>query len=474
MHKEILRLENLHPLAVQNNSIYLNLSVEEGESVCILTQDINFRLFMMQTLLGQNEAYSGRIRINGVVHDIHSVQDAHTCGIYHVDLNRLFPNLDIANNLFLTNLPSDNRGMLQDHVLYQKTRELLDDFGLDFLDPHMQVRKLEEFYKDIISFLRAVCYGARIILVDFTFSRDYSLEEIYLLTRIFRKIKEKDISLICFGGFLQPFFRYFDKLVTVQDSVVTRVCALDSGLPDAVLRPQKESDNFKTEEKSGKGLLECVNFPYLSRGREKMLSFELHEGEVLGLLDPYRELQRDASRNITKRLDYFQDFLRLNGKPFQKQKKQTSILAVVDFGFQNESIIPTMDLKDNLTLMAGAPLYDKLGFFHAGIRDFMARKILADIGREDIYHKYRGAKTIRAMAPEEQFIVAVCRQLYLKPKAFIFYNNEENYSMLSTTFIPQLYGKLKELHYPVILISGGVAELEKYCDRYISLEQMDD
>ena len=143
----------------------VSLDVGSGCIVGLVGENGAGKSTLMNVLGGNLQPDSGSMCFAGADFAPQSPLDARNAGIgfVHQELN-LFSNLSIAENLFLTDFPT-NGPFIRRSGLRQKAVDLLRRVGLD-LPPDTLVEMLSSGERQLVEIARALSFDARLIILD--------------------------------------------------------------------------------------------------------------------------------------------------------------------------------------------------------------------------------------------------------------------------------------------------------------------
>jgi len=274
----------------------ITFSVLEGSMVGLVGENGAGKSTLMNILGGNVQPDAGRIRFAGKEYLPRDPQDAaaHQIAFIHQELN-LFPNLSIAENIFLTRFPRiGSTPFIQRSEINRRAAELLCEVGLE-LPPRRLVETLSAGERQLVEIAKALSIDARLIIFDEP-TTSLTERETARLFELITRLRARGLTIIYISHTLRDVFRHCDHIVVLRDGQVLgsaptdtftteRLVSLMVGRPMSQLFPDRGAkappENTNASANAAAALLEVRG---LSRpGFLENISFTCREGEVLGL-----------------------------------------------------------------------------------------------------------------------------------------------------------------------------------------------
>ena len=261
----------------------VQLSVEAGEVHALLGENGAGKSTLMKILGGIYSKDSGVIYINGEKADIHNVVSARDLGIsiIHQEL-MMAQHLTIAENVFMGREIMKN-GMVDLKEQEKRTQAFLDKYEMG-LKANVQLSKLTIAKQQMIEIIKAVSFGAKIIVMDEPTS-SLSDAEVEILYDMIRTLKKENVAIIYISHRLNELYEITDQTTILRDgeyigTVVTKETDRDKLIAMMVGR-DLASYYTKNDHVKDEIVLEVKD---LADGdRVKKASFDVKRGEILGV-----------------------------------------------------------------------------------------------------------------------------------------------------------------------------------------------
>lgn len=466
----IISLKNVHKsfggVSVLNG---VDFDLQKGSVHALVGQNGAGKSTMMKILTGVYTCDSGAIYIDGSKVKMNSYSDAVSHGISLIfqELS-LIPTLTVAENIFL------NREILEGPFLDKKSmerkaHELLQSLDID-VDVHSRVEDLDVGVCQMIEIAKALSVNAKVLILDEPTASLSEKETAHLFTLI-NSLKQRGVSMIYISHRMAEIFKICDTITVLRNgSIVTTKPTRDyslTGLIEDMIGRKTAALTTADEELTSK----CTGRPLMTvehlncGSRLKDVSFELREGEVLGLaglmgsgrtevVESLFGLNKDASGQVT-----------INGQPYEIKGVRHAIdsgLALIPEDRRREGLVLMHSVEENLIV----PIFDKL---KRGL--LLESKKVADIAERsisDMAIKTHSRKTpaFNLSGGNQQKIV-VGKWLNSAPSVLLL---DEPTAGVDVGSKREIIDKVRDFvgeNRAAIFISSDILELISACDRFI-------
>ena len=466
----IISLKNVHKsfggVSVLNG---VDFDLQKGSVHALVGQNGAGKSTMMKILTGVYTCDSGAIYIDGSKVKMNSYSDAVSHGISLIfqELS-LIPTLTVAENIFL------NREILEGPFLDKKSmerkaHELLQSLDID-VDVHSRVEDLDVGVCQMIEIAKALSVNAKVLILDEPTASLSEKETAHLFTLI-NSLKQRGVSIIYISHRMAEIFKICDTITVLRNgSIVTTKPTRDyslTGLIEDMIGRKTAALTTADEELASK----CTGRPLMTvehlncGSRLKDVSFELREGEVLGLaglmgsgrtevVESLFGLNKDASGQVT-----------INGQPYEIKGVRHAIdsgLALIPEDRRREGLVLMHSVEENLIV----PIFDKL---KRGL--LLESKKVADIAERsisDMAIKTHSRKTpaFNLSGGNQQKIV-VGKWLNSAPSVLLL---DEPTAGVDVGSKREIIDKVRDFvgeNHAAIFISSDILELISACDRFI-------
>ena len=261
----------------------INFDVRSGEVHALLGENGAGKSTLIKILGGIYPADSGSIFIEGK--EVH-IADAHSAFLHGISIIHqelmILPELTIAENIFLGKQIMKNRFFIDSRTMNKETEKLLGDFDLHF-SPTMKAKKLSIANQQMIEIIRAISFGARIIVMDEPTS-SISEKEVAVLFETIRTLVSKNIAIIYISHRMNELGKITDRITVLRDGqYIGTVDTKDTTNTELIsMMVGRKLTNYYTKDASHAGDV-ILKVSHLSDGElVRDVTFDLRRGEVLG------------------------------------------------------------------------------------------------------------------------------------------------------------------------------------------------
>lgn len=447
----------------------VSLKLKKGEALGLVGENGAGKSTLIKTLGGVHLPESGEIRVGGQCVSLNtpSVSQSHGIAIIYQEFN-LAPNLTSSENLFLGKEVTRN-GFINHRREEDLTRELFYRLGMD-IDPRAKCRDLTVAEQQTVEIARALAADAQIIVMDEP-TAALSKQEVDKLLAIIEDLKRDGISIIYISHRLEEVFAIADRITVLRDGEsvgesATADVSKNQLIEWMVGRPMEEEF---PKRKVDRGPV-CLKAEGLSRGcAVQDVSFELHEGEVLGLAGLV-----GSGRTETVRLLFGADPAD-SGSIFLKGAK-------IDLGNPRDSIergicLLTEDRKEQGLILIHSSVEN---FGLPNLKEFQENGFISQGAEVEAFKGYVNSLKIRLSNPSRkvgelsggnQQKVVLAKWLQRNADIFIFDEPTRGIDVGAKYEIYLLINQLVEGGKSVLLISSELPEVIGMSDRIIVMKE---
>ncbi len=454
---------------------------------------------LMNLLGGNLEPDAGELRIHGQPYAPADPNDARAAGIafVHQELN-LFPNLSIAENLFLTDFPTVFRGSsnstsrqprttsneqrtrpglpwIDRRVLRASAAALLKQVGLDH-PPDTLVEQLSAGERQLVEIARALGANARVLILDEP-TTSLSTRECERLFTLMQQLRGRGLTLIYISHALGDVLRLCDELLVLRDGAVVgggaapqfthdRLVSLLVGRQLNQLYPERSRREHPADSRR---LLEIRSV--CQPGVVRDIAFTLAPGEVLGISGLMGAGRSELARIVFGLDPHSSGEILLEGKPLAgtPRRRIRHGLAFLTEDRRQEGLCMEAAIADNLALVTLA----QHARTPARWLDFGGMRSAISRMREALRlsPSARDTQPVRTLSGGNQQKVVLGKWLLAEPKVFILDEPTRGIDVGAKFEIYQLIHQLADRGAGVLVISSEIEELIGICDRIFVMRQ---
>jgi len=425
---------------------------------------------LVKIITGVHQPDSGEIFIEGIpVHfaDTHESRQAGIAAIYQ-ELS-LFPDLNVAENIFVGRQPSSAGGRINWRKLYNEAEQLLASLNVH-LDLKQKARNLSIAQQQMVEIARAFSINARILLMDEPTS-SLTLNEVDELFTLVRRLRADGKSIIFISHRLEELFELADRVTVLRDGAYVGTRPVKDVTRDELIRMMvgRTISNLypKQEVKTGEVVLkvEALTQP----GIFEDISFELHKGEILGMSGLVGAGRTDVACAIFGVTPAASGSIEVEGRRVKIDSPQQAIdlgLAYVPEDRQKYGLIPEMNIVANISLPV-LQEYARQGW----LQDKAERTAAFNSARTLELRANNIWQKARELSGGNQQKIVLAKWLSTKPRIFILDEPTRGIDVGTKAAVHALMSKLAAEGMAILMISSELPEILGMSDRIIVMHE---
>jgi ABC-type sugar transport system ATPase subunit len=445
-----------------------------GEALGLVGENGSGKSTSMNILGGVHQPDSGRMVLNGESYAPQSPRDASRAGIafIHQELN-LFPNLSIEENLFITDFPRRGGAPFIDRGWMRKrARELLAEVDLD-LPPTRQVGNLAQGERQLVEIAKALHADAKVLILDEP-TTSLTRREVERLFTIIERLKSRGVGIIFISHALDDVMHVCERMTVLRDGAVVGTDLRERlSVPSIISMMVGRSIDAIYPERSTRPRSEvALRVRSLSqRGVANDISFDIHEGEVVGLSGLMGSGRSELARLIFGLDPIESGTVEVAGTQLMRPSPKASMAAGLAFlteDRRNEGLLMDASIVDNIGLTF-------LKHFRIGpglVNGPALNKTASELARMVHLSTGRVQETLaKHLSGGNQQKVVIAKWLLRRPKVFILDEPTRGIDVGAKQEVYRIINRLVEEGGAVFLISSEIEEVMGLSDRILTINK---
>jgi len=355
MSEPILRMSNISKNFAGVHALRgVDFDLYPGEVHAILGENGAGKSTLIKVITGVHQPNGGEIYLNGQQAHFADPRETRQHGIAAIYQEpSLFPDLDIAENIFVGRQPMQAGGRVAWGQMYRQASELLDSLGVQ-LNPKTKARDLSVAQQQMVEIARALSVNAKILIMDEPTS-SLTLAEVEDLFRIVRQLRQTGTAIVFISHRLEDLFELADRVTVLRDGSYVGTRFIEGVTTEELIQMmvgRTLADLFpKQEVEAGEIILQIDGL-----GREGVfadVSFELRKGEILGMAGLVGAGRTDVARAVFGISPATAGTIAVDGQRVSITSPQQAMklgLAYVPEDRQHHGLVLPMNISHNITL----------------------------------------------------------------------------------------------------------------------------
>lgn len=432
---------------------------------------------LVKVLAGVHQPNAGEVRVDGEVISNLTPQVSHELGFRFIHQNpALFPQQTVTDNI------STGARFRHSHTLRLRecderraAVEAMSHLGITHIDPRARMSSLSQTERTLVAVTRAVQdmwagITIRLLVMDEPTASLPEFEANRVL-EVVRTVAAQGIPVLYISHDLSTLVHLATTVTVLRDGkrIVTRETA---GLTEAVLANHMAGAELAATERpakaprEGRTVLECAR---LEGGRVEGISFDVREGEVLGIAGLLGSGRSTALRLVGGAQERTSGEVRVNGRvvaPGTPKKAVEAGVALVPEDRHLHAGFGSMTMSDNL--MAGS-LAEAT---KRGRISRSAERRIVSTAMEDFDVRPRvPSKRFGLFSGGNQQKAVVARWARLDPKVLLLDEPTQGVDVHARVQIHRAVHRIANAGTAIVVVSSDFSELLQLCDRILVVRQ---
>jgi ribose transport system ATP-binding protein len=451
----------------------VQLSVKPGEVHALMGENGAGKSTLIKVLSGAHLADAGEVFIRDQKVDIRNPKDANELGVSVIYQEfALVPHMSVAENIFIDEFGTQYH-TIDWESLRKRAQEALEAIGFGDINPKTPVRELSVAYQQVVEICKALTRKAEILVLDEP-TAVLTNREVDKLFDLIDGLRQQGVAVIYISHRLEEIFRITDRITVFKDGTyVDTVNTRDTDARSVVgmMIGRDLSSFFPARDDKQKIGDIVLKVEHARAGKAvKDVSFELHEGEVLGLSGLVGAGRTETVRAILGVDTLDEGTVWLHGEEVHMKSAKDAFDKGIGFlpeDRKNQGVLLRMPIKYNITYSCIA----KFGGFLGWLKK-VAETLFALEMREKVGIKTNNINNpVSSLSGGNQQKVAIARILASDSKVLILDEPTRGVDVGAKMEIFKLINELIYQNYAVLMISSEMVEIIGMCDRAVVFKE---
>jgi ABC-type sugar transport system ATPase subunit len=448
----------------------INFNLKKGEIHSLVGENGAGKSTLLKILAGAYKKDEGTIILEGSEVKITDPKQALDMGlsVIYQEFN-LIPNLSIAENIFMGRAPRKNSGFIDFSKLYEESEFFLKKIGMK-RNPKTLVSELSVAEQQMVEIAKSLSLSAQIIIMDEPTSALTESEK-ETLFKIIRELKEKEISVIFISHIIEEVLEISDRITVLRDGEYVGTPKAADTTPRKIIQMMvgRELKDFypKIEAKRGKIVLEVKNLT--KKPQYEDISFQLHEGEVLGFAGLVGAGRAEVMRGIFGIEAPESGDIYIKGNKVKANSLFETIKMKMGFvpeDRREEGLILSRSVKDNINITKLSSI-NSYGFIKQRKEEEIANEYCKRLNIRTPDTK----QIVQNLSGGNQQKIVIAKWLVINPKILILDDPTRGIDVGAKKEIYSLINDLVKEKIGIILISSELPEIINISDRILVMRE---
>lgn len=447
----------------------VHFEVYPGEVHALLGENGAGKSTLIKIITGVHQPDSGELLLNGQPIRFAGTRDAQARGIAAIYQEpSLFPDLDIAENIFVGRQPTSRVGVDWKRM-YTDASTLLRRLGLH-LDPRTKARELSVAQQQVVEIARALSINAKVLIMDEPTS-SLTQGEVDDLFMIVRQLRSSGTAVVFISHRLEELFALADRVTTLRDGTYVGTRPMAQVTSDELIRMmvgRSLTELFpKQAVEPGEVILEVENLGVA--GAFSGVSFSLRRGEILGMSGLIGAGRTNVAQALFGVEPATEGTIKLDGKVVTINNPDTAMalgIGYVPEDRKEHGLVLKMNIADNITL----PMLEK--FATMGWLNPRREHEAARSGAQQLEVKMSSvSQIVGQLSGGNQQKVVLAKWLSTAPRVLILDEPTRGIDVGTKAAVHRLMSSLAAEGMAILMISSELPEVLGMSDRVLVMRE---
>ena len=450
----------------------MSLQLLRGEVHAIVGENGAGKSTLMSIIDGIIQPDAGEIFVEGKQVVIRNPSEAASLGIGFVHQEiALCPDVSVAENIFMAEINKENNFTVKYKKLYERAAQILKP--LANIDPKKLVGELSISNQQVVEIAKALSMNCKIIIFDEP-TAALSEKEAESLFKIIRELKSNGIGIIYISHRMAEVFSLCDRVTVMRDGRLIdtkNINETDSKEIVNMMVGREIGDMYPPKRDSSACSKKCIfEIREFSDGKRfKSISFDLQEGEILGLAGLVGAGRSEVAQSVCALNSKISGDVHYQGKKINIKSPGESIkhgIVYLTEDRKSAGLFLDLSIKWNISAMKLLNV-SKKGIIKNNLETKQSDTFIRELGI-----KCSGMnQNLSSLSGGNQQKVLLAKLLTVKPKIVFMDEPTRGIDVGAKNEIHKLIRKLANQGTGIVLISSELPEVVGMCDRVVVMHE---
>jgi len=470
--KPLLELTNISKAFEGTQALnQVNFDLQPGEIHALVGENGAGKSTLIKIIAGVHHQDLGCINLNGNEVHFGDPLDARKNGISAIFQEpTLFPDLSIAENIFVGNLPSAKpTGRIDWSKTYKDADYWLSQLGIR-RNTRQKVRGMSIADQQMVEIAKALAVNARVLIMDEPTSA-LTLREVDELFSIVRKLRDSGTAIIFITHRLEEVFQIADRVTVLRDGHLVgsyNISEVDNDMLIEMMVGRTLDNLFpKMDVEIKEVILKVENLT--KQGEFKEISFNLKRGEILGMAGLAGAGRTAVARSLFGVTGFDSGNIHINGEKVKINSPKDAMsfgMAYLPSDRQHHGLVLPFNITKNITLPT-LKEYVNFGWINNSAESNTSLEYAnkLDVRAAGLWQE------VKELSGGNQQKVVLAKWLSTKPKILILHEPTRGIDVGTKAAVHKLMSQLAGDGMAILMISSELPEILGMSDRIIVMSE---
>ncbi|MEU6853083.1 sugar ABC transporter ATP-binding protein [Actinacidiphila alni] len=448
----------------------VSLRLYAGEAHALAGENGAGKSTLIKALAGVHRPDSGTVLLDGAPVVFHGPADARDAGVAVIYQEpTLFPDLSIAENIFVGRQPRRSFGRVDHKSVRQATADLFRRLGVD-LDPDQPARGLSIADQQLVEIAKALSFDARVLIMDEP-TAALTGSEVARLFGVVRALRESGAAVLFISHRLEEVFQLCQRVTTLRDGAWIASEPVEGLTEDDLVRRMvgRDLDELYPKQDAKVGEVALSVRRLTREGVFTDVSFDVRRGEIVGLAGLVGAGRSEVARAVFGVDRWDAGEVEVDGRPLKSGAPSLAMaagLALVPEDRREQGLVMEMSIERNINL-TGFGATSRAGLMNRG-----AERSRAVDWALRLQVKYaRLADVVGTLSGGNQQKVVLAKWLATDPRVLIVDEPTRGIDVGTKAEVHRLLSQLAADGLAVLMISSDLPEILGMADRVLVMHE---